>query len=74
MVLATVFLRDRILQVFLASPVASVFGLDPVAADLAAQNIRWLSIFNLAFAAVFVLSATLEHQVMRGRPYGLAVA
>ena len=45
---------------FLASPVASVFGLDPVTLELAAQNIRWLSIFNLAFAAMFVLSAALR--------------
>ena len=45
---------------FLASPVASVFGLDPITLELAAQNIRWLSIFNLAFAAMFVLSAALR--------------
>ena len=45
---------------FLADPVASVFGLDPQTLALAAENIRWLSIFNLAFAAMFVLSAALR--------------
>lgn len=45
---------------FLASPVASVFGLDPITLELAAQNIRWLSMFNLAFSAMFVLSAALR--------------
>ena len=41
---------------FLADPLASVFGLDPQTLALAAENIRWL-LFNLAFAAMFVLSA-----------------
>ncbi|MEE2823826.1 MAG: MATE family efflux transporter, partial [Pseudomonadota bacterium] len=45
---------------FLARPVASVFGLDPQTLALAAENIRWLSVFNLAFAAMFVLSAALR--------------
>ena len=61
LVLAAVFsFAIAFLGFFLASPVASVFGLDPVTLDLAAQNIRWLSIFNLAFAAMFVLSAALR--------------
>ena len=45
---------------FLARPVASVFGLDPQTLALAAENIRWLSVFNLALAAMFVLSAALR--------------
>jgi putative MATE family efflux protein len=45
---------------FFAGPVAMVFGLDPETLELAAENIRWLSIFNLAFAAMFVLSAALR--------------
>ena len=61
LVLAAVFsFAIAFLGFFLASPVASVFGLDPITLDLAAQNIRWLSIFNLAFAAMFVLSAALR--------------
>jgi Na+-driven multidrug efflux pump len=36
---------------FFAEPVAMVFGLDPETLELAAENIRWLSIFNLAFCS-----------------------
>ncbi len=43
-----------------AHPVASMFGLDPETLDLAAENIRMLSWFNLSFAVTFILSAALR--------------
>ncbi len=44
----------------LARPIAGLFGLDPMALDLAAANIRMLSWFNVAFAVTFILSAALR--------------
>ncbi len=59
--LAGVFsLAVMVLGVLYARPVASVFGLDPATLDLAAENIRMLSWFNLAFAVTFILSAALR--------------
>ena len=49
-----------ILGILFATPVAGLFGLDPVTLGMASENIRWLSLFNLAFAATFVLSAALR--------------
>lgn len=49
-----------ILGILFASSVASVFGLDPNTLDMASRNIRWLSAFNLVFAAMFILSAALR--------------
>ena len=46
--------------VLYARPVAGMFGLDPVTLDLAAENIRMLSWFNVAFAVTFILSAALR--------------
>ena len=46
--------------VLFAHPVAGVFGLDPLTLDMAAQNIRVLSAFNVTFAAMFILSAALR--------------
>lgn len=43
-----------------AAPVASIFGLDPYTNDLAAANIRWMSVFNLTFAVNFILGAALR--------------
>ena len=43
-----------------AAPVASIFGLDPHTTELAAANVRWMSAFNLAFAANFILGAALR--------------
>ena len=43
-----------------ATPVAGVFGLDPTTLEMASLNIRWLSAFNVVFAAMFVLSAALR--------------
>ena len=46
--------------VIFARPMASVFGLDAGALDMAADYIRWLSIFNVSFAVLFILSAALR--------------
>lgn len=46
--------------IFLARPIAGLFGLDEVTLNLAAENIRLLSFFNLAFAVNFVLAASLR--------------
>ena len=43
-----------------AASVASIFGLDAQATELAATNIRWISVFNLAFAVNFILGAALR--------------
>ena len=43
-----------------AGPVASIFGLDTHTTGLAASNIRWMSLFNLAFAINFILGAALR--------------
>ena len=43
-----------------ASDVAGVFGLDPATLKMATDNIRWLSVFNLAFAVNFILGAALR--------------
>ena len=49
-----------VLGIIFASPVAGVFGLDQTTMDMASRNIRWLSAFNVVFAAMFVLSAALR--------------
>ncbi len=49
-----------ILGIAFASPVASVFGLDERTLDMASENIRWFSAFNVVFAAMFILSAALR--------------
>lgn len=49
-----------VLGIAFATPVASVFGLDPATLEMASLNIRWLSAFNVVFAAMFVLSAALR--------------
>ncbi len=46
--------------VFFSSHVASIFGLDAHTVELAAANIRWLSIFNVAFAANFIMGGALR--------------
>ncbi len=46
--------------VLFARPVASIFGLDDHTLSLAADYIRWLSVFNLAFAANFILPSALR--------------
>jgi len=49
-----------VLGIVFATPVASVFGLDQVTLEMASLNIRWLSAFNVVFAAMFILSAALR--------------
>ena len=43
-----------------AAPVAAIFGLDAQTTALAAENIRWMSVFNLTFAVNFILGAALR--------------
>jgi putative MATE family efflux protein len=61
LVLAGVFaIVVAVVGLFYASNVAGVFGLDPDTLAMAADNIRWLCIFNLAFAVNFIMSAALR--------------
>ena len=46
--------------VLAAGPVASIFGLDEHTVGLAADNIRWMSVFNAAFAVNFILGSALR--------------
>ena len=46
--------------VLFAGQLATVFGLDDRTVAMAADNIRWLSVFNVAFAANFILGAALR--------------
>ncbi len=46
--------------VFFSSHIASIFGLDANTVDLAAKYIRWLSMFNVAFAANFIMAGALR--------------
>jgi len=46
--------------VFFSGHVAAIFGLDAHTVELAAANIRWLSIFNVAFAANFIMGGALR--------------
>ena len=48
------------LGLLFATPVAGVFGLDPLTLGMAAENIRVLSVFNVVFAGMFILSAALR--------------
>ncbi len=49
-----------VLGYFFAPDVAGVFGLDAATLEMAAENIRWLCLFNVAFAVNFILSAALR--------------
>ena len=61
MVLAGGFaLVTMVLGLLFAPHVAGVFGLDEATLALASDNIRWLSIFQLAFAVNFILGAALR--------------
>lgn len=53
-------LAVAVLGLAFASQVAGIFGLDPQTQHLAAVNIRWLCVFNLAFAVNFILGAALR--------------
>ncbi len=61
LVLAGVFSAAvMVIGYFFAPAIAGVFGLDPVTLEMASSNIRWLCIFNVAFAVNFILSAALR--------------
>lgn len=61
LVLATAFgVALTVPGVLFAGAVASIFGLDAETVQLAADNIRWLSWFNAAFAVNFIISAALR--------------
>jgi putative MATE family efflux protein len=61
LVLAGAFaLCVAVLGLLFAQNIAGVFGLDPDTLDMAAVNIRWLCLFNLAFAVNFILGAALR--------------
>ena len=61
LVLAGAFsLLMTVVGALFAYPVAGLFGLDPHTLELAADNIRWLSFFNAAFAINFILGAALR--------------
>lgn len=61
LVLATAFaLALTVPGIVFARPVAGIFGLDAHTVDLAASNIRWLSVFNVAFAVNFILGSALR--------------
>jgi len=45
---------------FFAADIAGVFGLDPETLQMAADNIRWFTLFNVAFAVNFILGAALR--------------
>lgn len=61
LVLAGTFsLCVAMLGLLFAGRVAGLFGLDPETLAMAAVNIRWLCLFNLAFAVNFILGAALR--------------
>lgn len=43
-----------------AEPIADLFGLGPIATQMAADFIHWLAVFNVAFAVNFIMSAALR--------------
>jgi putative MATE family efflux protein len=61
LVLAGVFSAVvMVLGYFFAPAIAGVFGLDPATLKMASDNIRWLCLFNVAFAVNFILGAALR--------------
>lgn len=61
LVLAGAFaLAMAVLGLLFAGSIAGVFGLDPQTLHMAEVNIRWLCVFNLAFAVNFILGAALR--------------
>ena len=43
-----------------ATPIAGLFGLGAAASEMAGDFIRWLAVFNVAFAVNFIMSAALR--------------
>jgi len=63
-----------VLGFFFAEPVARLFGLDPEALLMASDNIRWLSVFNVAFACSYILSAALRASGDAWSPLWISIA
>ncbi|MFK8019756.1 MAG: MATE family efflux transporter [Pseudomonadales bacterium] len=63
-----------VLGFFYAEPVAQLFGLDPEALLMASDNIRWLSVFNVAFACSYILSAALRASGDAWSPLWISIA
>lgn len=60
--------------VVFAYEIALVFGVDENTTRLAAENIRWLSVFNLAFAVNFTIGAALRAAGDAWTPFWISVA
>lgn len=63
-----------VLGVLYAYPVAAMFGLDPETLRMAAENIRYLALFNVAFAVNFIMGAALRASGDAWTPLWIAVA
>ena len=75
LVLASVLsLGSAVFGLVFADTVAGIFGLDPVTREMASSNIRWLSVFNVAFAANFILGAALRASGDAWTPLWIAAA
>jgi putative MATE family efflux protein len=59
---------------FFASTLAGAFGLDTLAHSLATDNIRWLSVFSLAYAVTAILSAAMRAAGDAWTPLWIAAA
>lgn len=57
-----------------AHSIAGLFGVGPVATEMAGDFIRWLSVFNVAFAANFIMSAALRAAGDARTPMWMGVA
>ena len=53
-------LASTIPGILFAYPIASLFGVDEETTRLAAENVRWMSVFNFAFAVNFTIGAALR--------------
>ena len=60
--------------VVFAYEIALVFGVDEYTTRLASENIRWLSVFNLAFAVNFTIGAALRAAGDAWTPFWISVA
>ena len=49
-----------VIGLLFAPSIAGVFGLDPETLAMASENIRWLCVFNVAFAVNIILAAALR--------------
>ena len=60
--------------VVFAYEIALIFGVDEQTTRLASENIRWLSVFNLAFAVNFTIGAALRAAGDAWTPFWISVA